>query len=87
MYVLTYFHENASKTGVLADRAAALFCDIVVFDDPVQNFLCLRPGFGNSEILDALLHVSGKVAVCLDTQILDHVSDLLCLDFSHDVSS
>ena len=87
MYVLTYFHENACKTGVLADRAAAIFCDIVVFDDSVQNFLCLGPGFGSSEILDALLHVSGKVAVRLDTQILDHFCDLLCLDFSHNDSS
>ena len=84
---MIYLHENASKTGVLADGAAALFCDVVVFDDSVQNLLRLGPGLGCSEILDALLHVSGKIAVRLDTQIFDHVSDLLCLDFSHNVSS
>ena len=46
--------------------------------DVVKN-LCIKA--------NCYLPADVKIAVRLDTQIFDHVCDLLCLDFSHNVSS
>ena len=75
MYVLSDFQKHTCHSGILTDRHLFILCNLVVFDDIIQN------STGNLAILtcttglDRFLDVVRKHLIGFDTKPLDGVRD------------
>ena len=87
MHILADFQKDACHSGILTDRHVFLIRDVKILNNIVQHTLCDLSVFTGAAPFDCLFDIRRQMLICLDAELLDHISEHAHFYFTHFHSS